>query len=204
MASGSQQFHDGNEAASLLRRVALTSDADLPEDSGAVHLEQLNHSVAGAAGPVGSGNSAPQAAARILPAAADEAEAAPQVPAGGISAASTAPAAAPPNVYTGGDASEGEALLPGRPGSGATGSNDAGAGHCAPGSQRSGGGGSPRDSDIDSVSPDSPGGWRPPGGSAASNPYWQLDGAVRPPAAGQPPQETPSSRGHQVQPQIYD
>lgn len=54
--------------------------------------------------------------------------------------------------------------------------------------------------DGDSVSLDSPAAGRPPGGSSAvmANPYFQIEGAMRNPLAGQPPLETTSSRGHKV------
>lgn len=58
----------------------------------------------------------------------------------------------------------------------------------------------PADSDDESVSLDSQAAGRPPGGTTAAmtNPYWQINCAMRNPLAGQAPKDKPSSRGHQV------
>ncbi len=110
-----------------------------------------------------------------------------------------APAPTEPDAGAEGDDNEAQTLLPRRADSAAApGSDDSrpGAGRATGGA----GGGSASDSDGDSVFLDSPVAGRRPGsvGAAATNPYWQIDGAMRNPLAGQPPLETPSSRHHQV------
>jgi len=98
-----------------------------------------------------------------------------------------APAPTEPDAGAEGDDNEAQTLLPRRADSAAApGSDDSrpGAGRATGGGAA--GGGSASDSDGDSVFLDSPVAGRRPGsvGAAVTNPYWQIDGAMRNPLAG--------------------
>lgn len=104
---------------------------------------------------------------------------------------------AQPEADADADASEAHALLPPRHADSAAAAEDSGITPHHGGGSR---GHALADSDAESVSLDSPAAGRPPGGSAAAmtNPYWQIDGAMRNLLAEQAPVEAPSSKGHQV------
>ncbi len=185
---------DSNGAAAAAAADSAAGSAHARGDSAAppAHAE-------GRAAPSQPAASAPAAAPAAV--AATAAAASPQSVMADPSGIAAAPAPTEPDAGAEGDDNEAQTLLPRRADSAAApGSDDSrlGAGRAAGGAGA--GGGSASDSDSDSVFLDSPVAGRRPGsvGAAATNPYWQIDGAMRNPLAGQPPLETPSSRHHQV------
>lgn len=184
---------DGNGAAAPDAADSAAGSAYARGDSVAppAHAE-------GRAAPSQPAASAPAAASAAV--AATAAAASPQSVMADPSGLAAAPAPTEPDAGAEGDDNEAQTLLSRRADSAAAPGRD----DSRPGAGRATGGGagsgSPSDSDGDSVFLDSPVAGRRPGGigAAATNPYWQIDGAMRNPLAGQPPLETPSSRRHQV------